>query len=203
MFEFSSNYAILFAVLFLIVSFLISFYFYRKTIISRWKKYVLIGLKSAATFLVLMLFLQPVFLALVNKNQNRLNIILIDDSRSLKVNGKDSAALNNLKNVLDKNNKFFSFSDKIKFINYPDSFNPDGPYTNLTSAIEQLKVIRNDNSFNSISVISDGNFNAGGNPLYSSKTLNCPVFTVPLGDTVQRKDIVISSATHNDIAYIN
>src|SRR4030095_8631428 len=111
--------------------------------------------------------------------------------------------LNNLKIVFDKNNKFFSFSDKIKFINYPDSFNPDGPYTNLTSAIEQLKVIRNDNSFNSISVISDGNFNAGGNPLYSAKTLNCPVFTVPLGDTVQRKDIVISSATHNDIAYIN
>ncbi|HEY3250526.1 MAG TPA: hypothetical protein VGK25_05355, partial [Ignavibacteria bacterium] len=131
--------------------------------------------------------------------------VLIDDSRSLKVNGKDTAAWDNLQAIFDKGNdiKVFSFSDNIKLINQPDSFQANGPHTNLTNAIEHLRTIQIDEPVNSLSIISDGNFNMGGNPLYSAKTLSCPVITAPLGDSIQDKDIILYTASHNNTSYIN
>jgi hypothetical protein len=46
---------------------------------------------------------------------------------------------------------------------------------------------------------SDGIYNTGVSPLYSN--FKVPVHTVGLGDTVQRKDLVLNALRYNKVAY--
>lgn len=201
MFEFSTEFAILYAALFLFISVLIPYYFYRKIVIKPWKKYVLISLRALALFLLLMIFVQPVLLSLHGKGSQPVNIVLIDNSRSLELyDSSASAFYTELSSNRDL--KVFSFSGSIG-MPQPDSFSAYGPYTNLSVSLENLKLINEDNPFNSVTVISDGNFNEGGNPVYNAKTFNCPFISVPIGDSLQKKDIVIYNAAYNKTAYIN
>lgn len=48
---------------------------------------------------------------------------------------------------------------------------------------------------------TDGIYNKGGNPLYDAKTLKAPVFTIALGDTVPRKDLLIANVHYNTTVY--
>ena len=48
---------------------------------------------------------------------------------------------------------------------------------------------------------TDGLFNKGSNPLYAYDELKVPVYTIGLGDTTVRKDIVINKVRHNKAAF--
>jgi len=204
MFEFSTNYSVLFASLSVIISIFISFIYYRKVIIPNWKKYILTAVKSLAIFLLLMLFIQPVLLSLIGKDKPELNVILADNSRSIQVNGNKQVIdlLHSLSGINNKT-KLYTFSDNIADLNFPDSFFTDGAITNLSASLDELKLNLAGNPVNSVTIISDGNFNSGGNPLYTAKTLNAPFLIVPAGDTVQRKDVIIYNAAFNKTSFIN
>ena len=82
----------------------------------------------------------------------------------------------------------FRFSDKL---------------SNLSSI---FKVIDNDFANRNIGAIvmaSDGIYNQGGNPVYESKDLQAPIYTVALGDTIPKRDILISNVNYNNIAYLD
>ncbi|MDX1665762.1 MAG: hypothetical protein R3350_00955 [Saprospiraceae bacterium] len=49
---------------------------------------------------------------------------------------------------------------------------------------------------------TDGIYNEGSNPLYLNTDLNVPLYTVALGDTTPRRDVVLRRAFHNRIAYL-
>lgn len=51
-------------------------------------------------------------------------------------------------------------------------------------------------------VASDGIYNQGLHPLYVPARPNAPVFTIGLGDTSQRKDLVLKRVFHNQVAYM-
>ena len=48
---------------------------------------------------------------------------------------------------------------------------------------------------------TDGIFNKGANPLYTYADLRVPVYTVGMGDTTVRKDLLISRVNHNKTAF--
>lgn len=202
MFEFSTEFAYLYTALFIIISLLTALYFYRKIAIRNWKKYLLIFFRSAAVFLLLEIFLQPVLLSFHGKGNNGINAVLIDNSRSMQ--RYDSVTKELYKKLSDagKDISVFSFANNIE-VPPADSFYSSGPYTNLSGSLEQLKILQENSPFNSITIISDGNFNLGGNPVYTAKTFGCPFLTVPAGDSVQQKDIVVYNAAYNKTAFIN
>ena len=204
MFEFSTDYSVLFTSLFLIISIFISFLFYRKTSIFKWKKYLLITIKSIAFFLLLVLFIQPILLSALGISKSPLNIILADNSRSISINA-DKQVRDILKNIPynSGSTKLFTFSNNIEILNSADSFLIGGAYTDLSGSLEQLKLNLSGNPVNSVTIISDGNFNSGGNPLYTAKTLNAPFIIAPAGDSIQRKDIIIYNAACNKTSFIN
>ncbi len=48
---------------------------------------------------------------------------------------------------------------------------------------------------------SDGIYNRGGNPQYEAKALKAPVFTIALGDTIPRKDLLVANVNYNSIVW--
>ncbi len=54
-----------------------------------------------------------------------------------------------------------------------------------------------------IILATDGIFNHGGNPLYSINQINAPVYTVALGDSIPKRDVLISNVNYNNIVYLD
>lgn len=51
-------------------------------------------------------------------------------------------------------------------------------------------------------IASDGIYNKGTNPLYQPYKLKAPIYTIGLGDTTDKKDIVLSKVYYNKLAYL-
>lgn len=48
---------------------------------------------------------------------------------------------------------------------------------------------------------SDGIYNRGGNPQYEARALKAPVFTIALGDTIPRRDLLVANINYNSIVW--
>lgn len=202
---FSSTYSPLFLALFLIISAAAAYYFYRNSLLSNTKKYFLMAIKGLAIFLLLALFIEPVLSSLVNQSGDKLDVILVDNSRSNTIEGKEQE----INNILDDNGlysgnyKLFTFSNSFNSLTSEESLSVSGYETDLSSALRTVRNTFPDRNFNSITVISDGIFNSGGNPLYEAKTLQAPFITVSIGDTLQKRDVLVRSLSYNEKAFTN
>ena len=208
MIEFTSRYSVLLSLIFLAASFFFAFYFYRKTNLSRIKKFSVIALKTASVFILLLLFIEPSILATISINRESLSVVLIDDSRSNHLYYEKNSKNIQIKDIYGKLGIFrpdqeflFSSSNSLKDLKYIDSLNPDGFETNVLSALENLRNRFPETIFKSVAIISDGVFNSGGTPIYIAKTFQCPFITIGIGDTAQQKDVVINKVSYNEKAF--
>lgn len=210
--EFTSRYSLLISLLLLSAAAFSSYFFYRKSSLNKTKKYFLIFLKTAGIFLILFLLIEPSILAVVNSTPHQMSVILVDNSRSNDISFNDkpkSAEIRELLRHLDltaDRDKFrtYTFSvDKPALVKVEnsDSLVFGGYETNPAAALEDLKGRFPEDIYNSITIVSDGVFTSGANPLYIAKTFQCPVITIGIGDTVQRKDIVIKNVSYNEKAF--
>jgi len=202
---FSSTYSPLFLILFLITAAAVSFYFYRNSNLSRSKKYLLASIKTAALFLLLALFIEPVLSQFFGDSKSRLDVILIDNSRSTGTGNNEEEIRSIISNsgLINDNYMVFTFGNELKELTSIDSLDFNGFETDLSGALRRLKKSFPDRDFNSLTVISDGIFNSGGNPLYEAKTFLAPFITIPIGDTTRKKDIVLKDVLYNPKAFTN
>lgn len=209
--EFTSRYPAALALLFLVISIAVSFYLYRKTPVSSPKKYLLGALKSAAIFLTIVLFIEPSILAFMNPKNNSVNLVIIDNTRSNMLNSENgSLKSTEIKNFLNNNfsdlNKYSLFTlngtgkgpENIKNI---DSIKFEGAVTNLSESLNMLLAYFPEKNFNTVTVISDGIFNSGGNPFYQARLFEAPFLTIGVGDTVQKKDAVLKNIYYGNKAF--
>ena len=75
--------------------------------------------------------------------------------------------------------------------------------TNLSSALEYIFDIYEGENLGAVVLATDGIYNQGKNPLYSSTPVNIPVYSIALGDTSKRRDVFIQTILHNEVAYLN
>lgn len=67
------------------------------------------------------------------------------------------------------------------------------------SGIEQQYSNRN---IGAVVVAGDGLYNRGINPVYAASGLSYPVITIAMGDTLPRRDLILSRVNHNRITYL-
>lgn len=211
MIEFTARYPIILSVLFIIISAAVSVYFYKSSPVPPLKKYFLIVLKTIAIFLLLVLFIEPSLIALIKGDSEKINLVMVDNSRSGLLPGKDREHNENeIKNILSENfinkssNRCYTFSSpeiSLETISNLDSLKFNGYETNLSAALYRLKNTLIDEKIGVITLISDGLFNAGGNPLYPLKLFQAPVVTIAIGDTIQKKDAVLSFVYYEKKAF--
>jgi hypothetical protein len=74
-----------------------------------------------------------------------------------------------------------------------------GQVTNIHEALRMLSNRYEGRSLEGVVLVSDGIYNAGLSPLYGS--YNFPVYSVGVGDTTERADLLIKNLVYNKIAY--
>lgn len=190
-----------FIILFLCISVFISLLFYKNKSLSNPLKYSLIIIRTLWVFLLLVLLSNPVIAYISNTTQRPIHLILFDISASNLINSKSDFA-----------NKLFdeikSSGESIKFFSVDVTEARDSIYftgidnfkTNLSSAIDKVFTSESEN-YSSVTIISDGIINSGGNPVFTAKSLQIPFNYYLTGDTIQKNDVSLKNIFYNKTSY--
>ena len=81
-----------------------------------------------------------------------------------------------------------------------DSFELKG--TNISSFFSFINESYDNNELSAVVLSSDGIYNEGTNPIYTTIKFDAPVFTIALGDTTEKKDLFINNIFYNDYAFL-
>jgi hypothetical protein len=81
----------------------------------------------------------------------------------------------------------FEFKDKV---------------SNISEALRDVYDRYGAQNLGAIVLSSDGIYNEGSSPSYSGVPIAAPVYTVALGDTTPKKDLILKRVFHNNIVYL-
>ncbi|TKC61207.1 VWA domain-containing protein [Pedobacter hiemivivus] len=94
--------------------------------------------------------------------------------------------------------RIYNFSDSVKT---GFDFSNTGKLSNAAQLITKLNDEYLNRNIGAVILASDGIFNRGGSPLYELNKLKAPVYTIALGDTVPKRDLLIANINHNSLVY--
>ena len=165
-------------------------------------------LRFLSISLLAFLLLEPLIESTEKKTEKPILVIAQDNSESI-IFSKDSSEiknefltkLNELKiKLADKFEvKHYTFGSSISENSIPN-FNKKE--TNISGAIQEISNRFYNRNLGAIVLTTDGIYNKGSNPLFVVKKLkNIPLFTIALGDTLEKKDIFIDNILNNRLVY--
>jgi len=138
-------------------------------------------------------------------------IIVIANDNSISVAAIKAAGFNQQKYQQDLQKLTDQLSSKyeVKTYNFSDSVKPGldfsgkGKLSNATALVDKLNDELLNRNVGAVIMASDGIFNRGGNPLYELNKIKAPIYTIALGDTVAKRDVLIANVNYNNLAYLD
>lgn len=207
----TTDYPLWFSIFCLILGFLYAFFLYRKDDKLKDSSIWVMRIMAISRFLLVsilaFLLLSPFIKTVFNEEEKPIIIIAHDNSSSVLLN-KDSTfyrqqylqQLNELKNNLKQNYevKSYVFGDQFE---EGDQIKYDQKITDISNVFYELNNKYYNRNVGALIIASDGIFNQGANPLYTSK-VEFPVYTIALGDTSMQKDLILNDPIHNKITFV-
>ena len=153
--------------------------------------------------------LSPLLKMQVTQRQEPIILFFQDNSQSLVV-GPDSAFIT--ETYAEEIQRFFSgleddyilythaFGEEVREIR---DFNYQDRQTDISDIFSSIESRYSNRNMGAVVIASDGIYNRGRNPVYQSTSSFIPVYTIALGDTTPRKDLIINRLRHNRITYLN
>lgn len=170
---------------------------------------VLIGLRFVSLFLIIVLLLGILIESIAYKEEKPIFLTLVDNSSSM-LNYEDSSSV--LSNIASYQNAVTEkFGDKFEYETVGldlgslavDSLNFNASSTDLDNLLKGVYNQYYNRNLGGIVLISDGNYNRGANPVYTGEKFKfVPIYTIGVGDTIQKKDALINAVVSNDIAFL-
>ena len=176
---------------------------------SVWIQILLFSLRFLSMASLGYLMLEPMLRIVETDQQKPIVAIAIDNSASI-LNSSDSIyykteLVNDLLNITSEiSDKFeietFTFDKEVN-----SGFNVDykGNETNLSNLKEDLDNRFFNRNLGAIIIATDGNYNQGYNPVYSTNNQGVPIYSIVLGDTSKVNDLAIKGLIHNRISFLN
>jgi len=157
---------------------------------------LLFAIRTIFVGILAFLLLSPLVKSFNNTTENPIVIIAQDVSESI----ADSTfeLLSNLSNQLtDFDVHKFSFSEDVETGFQTTNKGVKTDYSTLFSDLENRFSNRN---VAGIILASDGCYNSGNNPIF--RHFDFPIYSIALGDTSVKQDVLVRKVTNNDIAFL-
>lgn len=192
-----------------------AFLLYRKD--KKFSELSIWAIRSMAAFrflsvsILAFLLLSPLIKSVNREVEKPVIILAQDNSQSITVGNDSNFYKTEYKNKLQKlieelEDKYevrsYSFADKVKELGNADSLNFREKQTDISSLFEEIETRFSNRNVGAVILATDGLYNKGSNPVYTSSGIKVPVYTIALGDTTIKKDLILSKIEHNRIAYL-
>jgi hypothetical protein len=194
-----------------------SLFIYKRTnpIISAPLKFLLTLLRYVAILLVIFVITEAIIELKYLHTQRPVLAIAVDNSASLNIEDKEGSRKEEVKRVLSSQNMrslgekfdlaYYAFDMKTHRINPDDSTSLQfhGDATDISNALETITADITDGSLAGIVLVTDGNYNVGGNPIRFAGENNLPIFPVGIGSEQRAADLAITDLTANPLAFVD
>lgn len=190
------------------LGFVYAWVFYQKSLVgSPLLKKLLFTLRWFAVGLLAFTLLSPLVKTVKLRLQKPVIFIAQDASSSVLMNAKKFDAtlyhqnLKDLANQLreDYDVKPLSFSDVVKS---GFNFKETGKQTDISSVLNYIDNQNSSNNIGALIIATDGIYNKGANPIVQTQVTPFPIYTVALGDTVPKRDLILMQPTYNQLVYL-
>ncbi|HET8830379.1 MAG TPA: hypothetical protein VFM79_13615 [Pelobium sp.] len=192
-----------------LLGFLYAWFFYRKaTIENPLLKKALFAMRFLSVSFLVLLLLSPLIKNEKQRLQKPVIFIAQDASLSVKLNPQEdfnsSVYHQNLKNLQNKvgedyDVKVLNFSNEVK--NGFD-FKEAGKQTDISSVLSFIAQQNSNSNIGALILATDGIYNKGANPITQLSAVQFPIYTVALGDTIPKKDLVLMPPVYNQLVYL-
>jgi hypothetical protein len=176
--------------------------------LARQFRWLLSVFRTLVVFFVAFLLLSPLVRSVSYNPQRPLILILQDNSQSVKLfhaPGENvDSVVNNLSSLKQKlgndyDIRVFHF-DRYVADGLINSFN--GKQTDISNALKQLDDRFVNQNVGALVLATDGLYNQGADPQYEAKNIKSPIYTIALGDTIARRDLLIGNVNYNKTAFL-
>lgn len=172
-----------------------------------WLKTIMAALRFLSVAILAILLLSPLLRFFSNEVQEPVVVIAQDLSSSAvrDLSQADSLAyvqeMQQLVNTLrtDYQVRELAFGERVRdTIDW--TFNQQ--VTDIDEALRYIEDNYGDQNLGAVILATDGIFNRGRNPIYAGLQMKAPLYTIGMGDTTQRTDLLVKFVYHNKIAFL-
>ena len=176
--------------------------------LSKSLHWVLGFLRFALVTIIVFLILGPLVRYFQTEIEPPAIVLAIDNSESVVLTGDSIKAREDLDNFTREIQKqlggdfalsTYLFGQKVTEGGEP---NFSEPVTNISDVFESIKSRYANRNLGAIILATDGIYNRGSNPRYALTGITAPVYTVALGDTTRRRDLLVAEVATNRIAFL-
>jgi len=154
-----------------------------------------------------LLLLSPLLKSLLTETQKPIVVIAQDASESIMAE-MNNEQITNYKNTLEQISQQLGAEYDLVEYSFGESVREgidsvfDDKVSNLSEMLNTVYDLYSNQNLGAVILASDGIYNEGSNPIYSGTKLTAPIYTIALGDTIPKRDLVVKRAFHNKIAYL-
>ncbi|GMW01847.1 MAG: hypothetical protein AMXMBFR84_29840 [Candidatus Hydrogenedentota bacterium] len=191
---------------------------------SRTRRYVLLGMRLAAVTAIVGILLRPMKdLPAPDDGQRPDFSVVIDVSESMNTeDAEEGSRLNSVKHAMSSARSLFTddLAERynVQYYTFGDDLNPSSLFqiieessanermTDIGAALTSTGAPTEKRKLGGILLISDGRENAGGAVLQAArylKTLQVPVWTVPVGTATEVKDAYLTARLAQNFLYVD
>lgn len=193
----------------LMLGFGLAFILYQKSALEdKNLKWILFSLRGILISLLAFLLLSPLIKITQKQLEKPLIIIAQDASASIKnaTNAQfDSVAyhrdLENLAKSIGENAevKILNFGDEVK---EGFDFKQREKQTDFSALLNYILEQYGDRNIGALIISSDGIINRGANPINQINQIKYPIYSIALGDTILKRDLILAEVNYNNLVYL-
>lgn len=165
-------------------------------------------IRALSVSLILWLLCAPLIKMVSFSLEKPIVIIAQDNSESIAAFTPADFKQEKYQQDLQQLNKTLADKYEVRTYNFSDQvaegldFGYKGKLTNASVLATRLNDEYANRNVGAVILATDGLFNRGGSPTELS-ALKAPIYTIALGDTIPKKDILISNVVNNDLVYLD
>ena len=174
---------------------------------SPWLSLLMAGIRFLAVTGIALLLLEPLLKSVVREVQKPVVVLAQDESESIALGMSETEraayqeALEALQDELGETYdlKTYAFGSSVR---EGIDFTYQDKSTNTAELLTEVYDLYSNQNLGAVILATDGIYNQGSNPSYITKKLGAPIFSIALGDTTARRDLLVKRLFHNRIAYL-
>ncbi|MCA6364819.1 MAG: hypothetical protein IM638_17430 [Bacteroidetes bacterium] len=175
---------------------------------SRGMLWLLSGFRFVAVSLLCFLLLSPLLKTVSREVEKPVVVIAQDVSESTLLTADSAWYRNEYRQKLSRLTEKLAEKFEVKTYSFGEKFRENiapewtDRQTDFSTLFDEIETRFSGRNLGAVIVASDGLYNKGESPVFAASWLKAPVFTVAMGDTTVRRDLLVNNVLHNKIAFL-
>jgi len=193
----------------LLLGVLYAWLLYRNPVnLSKRNRWLLAALRAVAVFVIAFLLISPLIKTVTYQPQKPLILIAQDNSSSVNTFKPQGFNINQFNTQLAGLKKILGDDYEVREFNFDHDLHNGlstgyrGKQTNIASAIHQLNERFVNQNIGALILATDGLYNQGADPQYEARNIKTNIYTIALGDTIPRRDLLVGNINYNKTAFL-